>query len=123
MADRVNVLHAEDQRFLNESFDDAMRDIGFVVRAELRLARTELSQQVRKASKAAGLFGGAAVTGLLAGVCFVIALIAALALWMPLWLAAFGVGILLGIVAMGTYGAGRERLNEEDVVPPGKDNR
>jgi hypothetical protein len=117
MADRGNVLHVEEQRSRSELFSDVMRDVGFMVRAELRLARTELTEQGRKAGRAAGLFGGAAVMGLLAGACFVTACIAALALLLPLWLAALAIGILLGIVAAGTYAAGRERLGESDVAP------
>jgi Flp pilus assembly protein TadB len=117
MADRGNVLNAEDQRSLSELLSDVVRDMGFMVRAELRLARTELSEQARKSGRAAGLFGGAAVTGLFAGACFVTACIAALALVIPLWLAALAVGILLGVAAAGTYAAGRERLKEVDVAP------
>lgn len=37
-----------------------------LVRQELELAKTEIKQEVRRAGKAGGLFGGAAVTGFLA---------------------------------------------------------
>jgi len=119
MADRANLLHTqgEDQRPLSVLIGQVLGDVSRIVQAELRLARTELGEQARKAGKAGGLFGAAAVTGLLAAGCFVAACIAALALLMAVWLAAVVVGIALGIAAAGAYAAGRKRLQDVDVVP------
>ena len=119
MADRANVLHAqgEDQRSLSVLLGHVLGDVSRIVQAELRLARTEVSEQARRAGKAGGLFGGAAITGLLAAACFVTACIAALALLMAVWLAAVIVGIALSIAAAGAYAAGRQRLQDVDVVP------
>ena len=119
MVDRANVLDAqgEDQRSLSALMGHVLGDVSRIVQAELRLARTEVGEQARKAGKAGGLFGSAAVTGLLAAGCFVTACIAALALLMAVWLAAIIVGIALSIAAAGAYAAGRKRLQEVDVVP------
>lgn len=68
MSDRANLLPAEaaDHRSIPEILRDILQDIGRMVQAEIRLARTELGEQARKAGKAAGMLGGAAVCGLLA---------------------------------------------------------
>jgi hypothetical protein len=66
----------------------------------------------------AGIFlGGAAVMGLLAAMCFVTTCIVALAIVLPLWLAALLVGVLLAIGAGGGYMLGRLALEEIDPVP------
>ncbi len=119
MSDRANTLAAEsaDHRSIAEILRDILQDIGRMVKAEIRLARTELGEQARKAGKAAGMFGGAAVCGLLAAACFVTCAIAALALVMAVWLAALIMGVLLAVIAGGAYVAGRKRLDDVDVVP------
>ena len=88
-----------------------------MISAEFRLFRAEIDEKIGAAAKAGGMLGIAAVTGLLAGACFVTACIAALAMVMPVWLAALLMGILLGLMAAGSFVLGRTRLTEVDVRP------
>ena len=55
--------HQEDTRSLGEIVGDIATDLSTMVRSELELAKTEAKQEVAKAGKGAGLFGGAAVSG------------------------------------------------------------
>jgi len=45
---------------LGEIVQDVMRDLGDVIRGEVRLAKAEMSEKVSQASKSGVLFGGAA---------------------------------------------------------------
>ena len=114
---RVSSHGAEAPRPLGEIVRDVLEDIRHIVHSEVRLARTELGEKVNSARNAAGLIGAAAVAGLLAGACLVTTCIAALALVMPLWLAALIMGIVLGIAAAGAFAVGRGRLSAIDPVP------
>jgi hypothetical protein len=63
------------------------------------------------------MFGGAAVCGLLGGACLVTAGVAALALVMPLWLAALLMGVFLVGITAAMYHVGREKAKDIDPVP------
>lgn len=119
MADRsaIRPQQLRDTRSLGEIVQDVLRDIQEVMRSELRLARTEMADKARQTGKAAGMLGGAAVVGLMALACLVVAAVAALALAMPVWLAALIVGLLLGIAGGVAYAAGRAKLRRVTPVP------
>ena len=105
------------ERSAGEIMQDVVRDVGEVVRGEVRLARAEMSQKARQAGKAAGFFGGAAVCGLMAVAALVLAGIAALAMVMPLWAAALVMGVLLACIGGAMYAGGRTKLKDLDPVP------
>jgi hypothetical protein len=105
------------ERSLGGIVQDVMRDASEVVRGEVRLAKAEVSEKVGKAGKAAGLFGGAAVAGLMGLAALIGAGIAGLALIMPLWMSAALVGILLAAIGGILYALGKTRLTAIDPVP------
>jgi uncharacterized membrane protein YqjE len=105
------------ERSTGEIMQDVVRDVGEVVRGEVRLAKAELSEKAAKAGKAAGMFGGAALCGIMAFASLVLAGIAALALAMPLWLAALLMGVFLVCIAAAAYAGGRAKMKDIDPVP------
>src|SRR5688500_4306305 len=70
-----------------------------LVRDELALARAELTEKGKKAGKGAGLLGGAGVLALYGVAALLTAVIAALALALPVWAAALIVAVVLFLVA------------------------
>lgn len=108
-------MHGE--RSAGDIAQDVLRDVAEIVRGEVRMARVEIREKAVKAGKAGGLFGGAAVCGLFAGGCFVTACIAALAMHMPLWLAASLMGLFLVCAGSAFYAGARSRLKQIDPVP------
>jgi uncharacterized membrane protein YqjE len=54
---------ASDDRSLGDIVGDIAADLSSMVRSELELAKTEAKQEVAKAGRGAGLFGGAAISG------------------------------------------------------------
>lgn len=81
-----------------------------LVREEVRLAKSELKDDVAQLGTGAGLFGAAGVVGLLALMSLTAAIIAALSLVMPVWGAAAIVGILLAGVAVVLGLAGKSTI-------------
>lgn len=89
----------------------ASEQIAGLVRAEMRLAAAEMKDKGKQAGVGAGLFGGAGAVALLGAGALVAALIAALSLAMPVWLAALIVGVVLLVVAGAMAAAGRTRMS------------
>jgi nitrate/nitrite transporter NarK len=87
------------------------------MRSELRLARTEMMDKAKQAGKAGGMLGVAAVAALMALACLVTAGIAAMALAMPLWLAALIMCVFLVCIGGAAYAGGRARLRRVKPVP------
>jgi uncharacterized membrane protein YqjE len=87
-----------------------------LVRQELDLAKAEMNEKAREAGKGAGLFGGAAFVGLLAGVALTLFLILALDEAMPDWLAALIVTLVFGAIAAFLALKGRDRMRA--ATPP-----
>ncbi len=77
-----------------------------LVRDELRLAQAELQQKGKRAGIGAGLAGAAGLISLFGLGALVIAVIAAMALVLPVWAAALIVGGVLLLVAGGLALAG-----------------
>ncbi len=87
-----------------------------LVRGELELARTELTEKGKRAGAGAGLAGTGGVVALYGGGALVAAAVAALALVLDVWLAAVIVGVVLLAVAGALALAGRAQLRK--AVPP-----
>ncbi len=87
-----------------------------LVRGELELARTELTEKGKRAGAGAGLAGAGGVVALYGLGALLAAAVAALALVWPVWLAALVVGVVVlavgGVLAL----AGRSQLRRS--APP-----
>src|SRR5690349_11587186 len=74
---------------------DVLSDIKSLFQSEVRLAKAEIAEKAERVKTAGGMLGAAAVTGLFAGMCFLAACIALLALAMPVWAAALIMTVVL----------------------------
>ena len=96
-----------EERSVGELFSQLAGDSASLIRQEVRLAKIELGQKAAQAGKQLGLVavgGGVAYAGVLA---IVAGLIVLLGQYLPMWLAAFIVGI---VIAGGGYYIVREQL-------------
>jgi hypothetical protein len=110
-------VHGED-RSLGELFGDLARDTGTLVRQEVQLAKTELSEN---ASRAARDLGVIAVGGLVAYAGFLVLLAAAtlglVATGLDPWLAALIVGAIVAVVGAVLVQRGLGALKREELAP------
>jgi membrane protein len=106
----------EDDKPLGELVQDLSRQTSTLIRQEMRLAQTELTEKGRHAGKGAGLFGGAGLVALYGVGALVAAAILGLATVLEPWIAAAAIaaGLLLiaGILAL----TGKNEL--EEAGPP-----
>ena len=107
-----------DERSLGELFGDLSRETSTLVRQEVALARTELTQKATQAGKDVGFLavGGAiAYAGLLAAIAAVILLLVAIGL--PAWLSALIVGAVVAGAGYALVRRGLTALKHEDLAP------
>jgi len=106
-----------DDRSLGELFADLSRETTTLVRQEVDLAKTEMTQKASRVLKNIGFLaigGAVAYAGFLAIIAAVIILLAAI---LPWWLSALLVGIVIAAIGGFLIWKGLDALKKEDLVP------
>jgi hypothetical protein len=108
------VVNGRREGLRDRGFGDLVKELSSelstLARQEVELAKAEATEKGRKAGAGAGMFGGAAVAGLLMLGALTACLIAVIATAIPTWAAALCVTVLWGLVAAVLALGGRERL-------------
>jgi uncharacterized membrane protein YqjE len=87
-------------------------DFSQLVSTQVELAKVELKEDVAKAGKGAGMYGGAAVTGLLAVLLLSFAAAWGLAEVMPAGVAFLIIGLVWAVVAAVLFLSGRSHMSD-----------
>ena len=106
------------EKSLGELFADLARETSTLVRQEVDLAKTEMTQKAGRVGKDVGFLaiGGAiAYAGLLAILAAIIIGLADLGL--PWWLSALLVGLVVAAIGYFLIQKGRNALKQEDLTP------
>lgn len=106
-----------DNRSIGELFAELSRETTTLVRQEINLAKTEMSQKASRAGKNVGFLvigGVVACIGLLA---LVAAGILLLGLVIPYWLSAAIIGFVIAAVGLALVLKGANTLRQEDPTP------
>ncbi len=110
-------MQGRDDRSLGELFTELAQETSTLVRQEVKLAKTEVSQKASRAGKHIGTLaagGAVAYAGLLAILAGVIVLLDEV---MPLWLSALLVGLVVAGVGYFLIRRGLDALKREDLAP------
>ena len=109
---------SKQDRSLGELFGELAADMGVLVRKEVELARTEMTQKASRVGKDVAFLavgGAVAYAGLLAIVAAIIIGLATLGLqW---WLAALIVGLVVAGIGYFLVQKGLDALKREDIAP------
>lgn len=111
------MYNLKEERSLGDLFTDLSQGMGTLLRQEMELAKTEVSQKATIAGKATATMavgGFVAYAGFLA---ILAALIVGLAEFIPLWLSALIVGLVVAGIGYFVFQQGRNDLKSEDLVP------
>lgn len=116
----MSTMNGESNELRSHSTGDLVKQLSeqttTLVRKEIDLAKAELSEKGKVAGQGAGMFGGAAVVGLLALGVLTTMILALLDKAMDLWVAALIVTVLYGAIAAVLAMSGRDRVKQ--VTPP-----
>jgi hypothetical protein len=95
---------------------DLVRDLSeqttTLVRKEIELAKVELTAKGKTAATGAGMFGGAGLFGVFAFAALTAGIIAALATFLPTWVAALIVAAVYGAIAGVLALRGKKKVQE-----------
>jgi uncharacterized membrane protein YqjE len=116
----MSTMNGESNELRSHSTGDLVKQLSeqttTLVRKEIELAKAELSEKGKVAGQGAGMFGGAAVVGLLALGVLTAMILALLDKAMDFWVAALIVTVLYGAIAAVLAISGRDRVKQ--ATPP-----
>ena len=110
-------MQGRDERTLGELFSELAQETSTLVRQEVNLAKTEMSQKASRVGKDVGFLaagGVVAYAGLLAILAGVIVLLGQV---IPMWLSALLVGLVVVAVGYFLIKKGLDALKREDLAP------
>ena len=104
-------------RSIPEILHDVLANIQDIVRAEVRLAKAELGDELSRARSGGLLIGVGAVAAIFSALFLLLACVYALSRVMPNWAAALIVAAVLGVAAAVTLGLGLKRFKTIQATP------
>ena len=109
-------VHEPDPRLREQSMGELFKqlsdDMSKLVRQELKLAQAEMTEKGKQAGIGVGMFGAAAIVGMVALLTFTAFVVAALATGMDVWLAALIVTVVYAIAAGGLALIAKQKVAE-----------
>jgi len=105
------------ERSVTDILQDIIRDFQEIVRSEVRLAKREIGDEVKKAKAATFLITLGALAALYAFLFLLVSLVDALALVIPHWAAALIVAAALAMIAGGTLRMGMKHFRRVHPLP------
>jgi len=107
----------QNERPLGELFSDMTRSVQTLVRGEVEMAKTELSEQVSRAGKAGAMLAAAGVVGFVALLLLAFAAAWGLSEAVPEGVAFLAIGLLFVVTAALLAVVGKKRLQTVKPVP------
>lgn len=114
---QVQTANASSERSLGELFTELAGETGTLVRQEISLAQAELTRKATKAGRNVGVLvvgGAVAYAGVLT---LIAALVLGLAIFIPAWLSALIVGLVIAVVSYFMISNALAELKKTDPVP------
>jgi uncharacterized membrane protein YqjE len=105
-------------RPIGEIASELTRDLSLLVRQELELAKVEMTEKGKTAVPGLEMLGAAGAAGLMAAGALTACAVLVLAIFLPSWLAALVVGVVLAGVAYVLVVRGKEQVGKADAPIP-----
>lgn len=108
---------ADETRSIGTVLSDIVEDLQHIVRAEVRLARVEIREELGKAWNSVALIMAAGLVGLMGAGLLLLSAVFALATVWPLWAAALTVGGVVAVIAALLASTGIHRMRAVRLTP------
>jgi uncharacterized membrane protein YqjE len=108
----------ETDRSIAAVLSDIVGDLQQIIRAEVRLAKVEVREELTKAKQGAAMLATAGVVLILSAGLALLGAVYALALVWPSWAAALAVALAAGVVGGLLAMASLRRLKDVNLAPP-----
>ncbi|MFB3904024.1 MAG: phage holin family protein [Acidobacteriota bacterium] len=113
---REVVLETE-ERSVTQILQDIFTNVQEIIRSEMRLARTEIGEETRKALRAIAVLGAGLILGIYAVGFLLLSAVYGLAAVLPDWLGPLLVGLIVAVIATTFIVIGRKRIRDVSPVP------
>jgi len=113
----VREMAGENSRSIADVLQDILANVQTIIRSEVRLAKTEVTEEATKAARAAGVMAGGAVAALFTVWLLLLTILFALATVMPMWGAALLLFALMAVVTVLLLMAGKKRFKAVHATP------
>jgi uncharacterized membrane protein YqjE len=111
-------MAAESDRSIASVLGDIVGNVQQIIRAEVRLAKVEVGEEIARAGRGGIIAAAGAVLCTMALGFLLLALVYALALVWPAWAAALAVGAGAAVIGGVCISAGLSRLKQVKLAPP-----
>jgi hypothetical protein len=109
--------HDYDERTLSELFNDLSRDARILVRQEVALAKIELKEKGTQIGKDVAMIAAGGAIAYAGFLVLLGAIVIGLALFIPLWLSALIVSIVVLVAGLLMVQQGQSSLRERNLTP------
>ncbi|MGA8027025.1 MAG: phage holin family protein [Bryobacteraceae bacterium] len=110
-------MAGENSRSIVDVLEDILANVQTIVRSEVRLAKTEITEEATKAGRAAGMMAGGVVAALFTVWLLLLTIVFALATVIPMWSAALLVFLLMAALTALLLIAGKKRFKTVHAKP------
>jgi Flp pilus assembly protein TadB len=110
-------MAGESSRSVADVLQDIVANVQTIIRSEVRLAKAEVTEEVIKARRAAGMMAGGLVAAWFTLWFLLLAILFGLATIMPIWAGALLLFVIMGVVAAVLVSAGKKRLRAVHPTP------
>jgi uncharacterized membrane protein YqjE len=110
-------MAGENSRSIADVLQDILTKVQAIIRSEVRLAKTEVTEEVTNAGRAAGVMAAGVVTGLFTAWLLLLTSLFALAIVMPMWGAALLLFVIMAVVTAVLLAVGKKRFKTVQVTP------
>ena len=110
-------MAVENSRSIADVLQDILANVQTIIRSEVRLAKTEITEEATKAGKAAGMMAGGAVAALFTIWLLLLTIVFALATVIPMWSAALLVCVLMAALTAVLLIIGKKRFRTVHATP------
>ena len=110
-------MAGESSRSVADLLQDIVANVQTIIRSEVRLAKTEVKEELTKAGRAAGMMAGGLVAAWFTAWLFLLAILFGLATVMPMWGAALLLFVIMGVLTAILLTAGKKRFKAVHPTP------
>jgi len=107
----------KEERSLGDLFSDLASETGTLIRQEVALAQTELTEKATSVGKNVGYLVVGGAVGYAAALALIAAIIIGLANFIPAWAAALIVSVIVGVVAFMMISSALAALKKTNLTP------
>jgi uncharacterized membrane protein YqjE len=110
-------MAGEDNRSIADVLQDIVANVQTIIRSEVRLAKTEITEEATKASRAAGMMAGGGLAALFTVWLLLLTVLFALATVIPMWSAALLLLVAMALITTALLSAGKKRFKTVHATP------